>query len=167
MNDFTVRKLLAAALFGAGIVGVRTCANFEIWDAGIMLPWNGCPVFGSMIVVVMLDRLPLNSVGFGTLPRKGWPCVVLSSSYPPNTKNLFLITGPPPVAPHWVRRYGGFCAAKKLRASSLSFRRYSYNDPWNSLVPDLVTTEMAACPCPYSVENELRSTLNSCTVSTE
>src|SRR5579864_1680435 len=100
MNDFTVRKLFAAALFGVGIVGVSTCANFEIRDAGIVLPWNGCPVVGSIIADVMLDRLPVSKVGLGTLPNKVCPCVVRSSSYPPKTKNLFLITGPPAVAPN-------------------------------------------------------------------
>jgi hypothetical protein len=33
------------------------------------------------------------------------------------------------------------------------------------LVPDFVTIETTACPCPYSVEKELRRRLTSCTAS--
>ena len=35
----------------------------------------------------------------------------------------------------------------------------------NRFDPDLVTIETTACPWPYSVVNELRSTFTSCTAS--
>ena len=42
---------------------------------------------------------------------------------------------------------------------------YSYAEPLILLVPDLVTIETTAWPWPYSVVNELRRTLTSCTAS--
>src|SRR6266581_1667102 len=89
-------------------------------------------------------------------------------------KNVFFRkgTGPPRLPPNWFWLYCGAHAfrvlilgsllshgkaresrSKKLRACSLLFRLNSHRPPWNSLVPDLVTTlTCAPAPLPNSAE---------------
>ncbi len=69
------------------------------------------------------------------------------------------------MAPYWLRLNGGFVVSKKFLVLSLSLRTNSYSDPVGVFVPDLVMIETTACPCPYSVENELRRTVTSWTTS--
>ena len=85
-------------------------------------------------------------------------------------KVRFLMIGPESWAPYWCRSRGAFFAvgrAKKFLASNDSLRKYSKRVPWNSLLPDLVETEMTPAPRPNSAEKVPVSTLNSRTDSTE
>src|SRR5258707_11150755 len=79
--------------------------------------------------------------------------------------------GPESDPPNWCRSRGAFLAgggaAKKLRASKTSLRRYSKAVPCSSLFPDLVETDPTPAPRPNSAENVPVSTLNSRTDSTD
>src|SRR5712692_6161967 len=82
-------------------------------------------------------------------------------------KVLFLTMGPPAEPPNWLRRKGGFCAAKVLRASKALFRKNSKTPPWNWLVPDLKTAVTTPpVDLPYWAVYSLVKTLNSLTAST-
>ena len=59
------------------------------------------------------------------------------------------MSGPPKVAPNWLRLYAGRGVTtpsspfrKKLLASNAVLRRNSYTSPWKRFVPDLVTAAM-------------------------
>src|ERR1017187_4705663 len=63
--------------------------------------------------------------------------------------------GPPKLPPNWFCLYEGFVGAKKFLASSFSLRRNSNSEPWNSLVPLLVTkliTPPAVRPMPLACQ---------------
>src|SRR5215813_2165236 len=80
--------------------------------------------------------------------------------------------GPPIVPPNWLFFLGEiftpFWLLKKLFELSAEFCRNSNRLPWNSLVPDLVTTFMTVFPPkPTSAVYVFCCTLNSCTASTD
>src|SRR6185369_831419 len=91
-------------------------------------------------------------------------------SQDPKKNVLSLRMGPPKVAPYWLR-----CSVflvplslfvKKSAASKLELRRYSNTEPWNWLVPLLVTIlTWAPWPRPNSAVGTLVCTANSCTAS--
>src|SRR6267378_1414566 len=91
-------------------------------------------------------------------------------SQDPKKNVLSLRMGPPKVAPYWLR-CSVFLAplsllVKKSAASILELRRYSKAEPWNWLVPLLVTTlTWAPWPRPNSAVGTLVCTANSCTAS--
>src|ERR1700682_3284012 len=86
--------------------------------------------------------------------------------------NLFLITGPPRANPKLLRVnpplgvIGVVALFWNVLADRAATRLYSYAEPWNVLLPDLVT-RLTTPPLarPYSAVKLLVSTLNSCTES--
>src|ERR1700730_4525271 len=78
----------------------------------------------------------------------GDPFTVLYCSKAPKKKVLPFLMGPPRLPPYWFWRYFGLGNPaefeKKSFAFRTSFRKYSNNDPWKSLVPALVITLMTA-----------------------
>ena len=60
------------------------------------------------------------------------------------------MTGPPNVPPNWFCTRAVVVAWKKFRAFSERFLRNSKTVPWNSFVPDRVTTfTTPPVTCPY------------------
>ena len=68
-------------------------------------------------------------------------------------------------APNWFWRNAGFLLPGKRKASresKASLRRYSHAEPWNWLLPDLVTTFTTPPRTePNSAESAWETTLNS------
>ena len=84
-----------------------------------------------------------------------------------NTNSLLRMTGPPAgeaeLIPLVIRLGRGEVVLRVERI--VAEGPPAARTPAKRLVPDLVTIETTACPCPYSVEKELRSTLTSWTLS--
>src|SRR5687768_9346789 len=112
-------------------------ATGSMRDDGIWLPGKGRPVSGSRMADA---NCPVRSAAEGSVET----VVLLRRRIPFSTspkKNVRLrMSGNPTAPPNWLRLYGGFSVAKKLRASSASCRKYSYTAPCSVFVPDLSDT---------------------------
>src|SRR5262249_14764541 len=65
-------------IIGTEVIGSREYfaypfAKFEMRLSGMRFPRKACPVNGFIIVVETDERSPVNSVGFGTIPKRVRP----------------------------------------------------------------------------------------------
>src|SRR5271169_6061754 len=115
------------------------------------------------------EKSPLSWAVVGTVT--GWettPWMILRPSYAAKKNVLSFLIGPPNVPPNWFWWKSGFGATVNVNGLALRsvLRKNSYTLPWNSLVPDLVTTLTTAPELrPYSASNELVITRNSSMLS--
>src|SRR5437667_3820250 len=97
--------------------------------------------------------MPWRSVGDGTLRSCGSSLRVMVSSKLKKKNKRFFWIGPPSEAPKTFRITFGRSSVlpvsgsivellKKLLAEVTVLRWYSYTEPWNTFVPDRVTSEI-------------------------
>ncbi len=139
---------------------------------GIRFPGKGWPVWGSIRVTPTPEKSPCRQAS-GATERTSSPGRSRTKPWKSPKKNsLFLISGPPSVAPKMCWDKSAFFAAgttrllSQLLAAMLLSRQYSKAEPRNSFVPDLIVLPMTApATLPYSAETLLVSTRTSARAS--
>src|SRR5579864_7358539 len=161
-------KLFAApARFGDGQNAANLSAAASSSLVGILLPWKGCFVVGSIIGVPSALKSPPFCASVGTVVAATENSRMGYHSQDVKKKVRSFLMGPPTAKPYWFRRVVGRSEAKKFRAFSLSLRKNSHAAPCSWLVPDFVTTlVMAPGFLPNSAEKVLVWILNSSMEST-
>src|SRR5690348_94682 len=88
----------------------------------------------------------------GTVAIRFTPARWRKDSWATKKNNLSFFKAPPIEPPYWFKRRGVLLEpSKKLRASSVLFRKYSKKPPWRSFPPDLLITLIwPAVPVPNS-----------------